>query len=266
MAVRNFTNNNSELRVPIIAGSNLTGDFTLAALVKPNTHADWQAIMAGHTAAPAYQWEFGADPGDRQVMYVTSGNQLRQDSGSGITISTTTIWYIVAFTRLGATSATFHVKPFGSAWTHTDAGGALTAAATTSGGYISFGEAQDVDDLNMRLAVAGVWNSALTNVQVEALSTNLKTADWTGHAVAAVGVWDFNQANAADDVPDLTGNHATITGTISGGTDTNGIAGTAIVTTDDPPGWTFGAAVASKPQIFARRAHTGLIMHSTRRV
>lgn len=248
MAVRNFTANNSELRVPVIAGSNITTDWTIAALIKPNTHADWQAIAAGHTSAGAYQWEFALDPADRIVHYSVNGAVLRT---STLAVSTTTSWYIVVITR-SASASRFHRFTFGSpgTWTHEAASAAFGTPSSTSGGYISFGEAQDVDDLNARYAVAGIGNTALSDAEVEALATNLATTDWTGHAVPPAGVWDFNQAVNTDDVPDLMAAHATITGTITGTTDTNGIAGTAIVTGDDPPSWVFGAgAAASVPPI-----------------
>lgn len=248
MAVRNFTNNNSELRVPIITASNITTDWTVAALVKPNTHADWQAIMAGHTSAGAYQWEFGLRPNDKLVWYSVNG--AAEHFLDTPVVSTTTQWYLLAATR-SASASRFHLFPLGGAWTHTAAASAFGTPSSTSGGYISFGEANDVDDLNCLLAVAGIWNSALSDAQIEALATNSKTEDWTGHAVAPSGVWDFNQATATDDVPDLEAAHATITGTISGSTDLNGIAGTAIVTGDDPPSWVFGAgsAAAVIPQL-----------------
>lgn len=243
MAVRNFDGADDEIRVPITA--NLTGPYTIAFLVKRGAVGAWHALLAGHDNTGALAWEFGfqgSGAANRLILY-NSGDAAQSTS----TITSTTTWYIIVFTCDGTVggNGTFHWFPIGGAWTH-EAGviyGAdpLSTLSLLSGGFFAFGTAGGADDLNARIATAALWEAQLTNPQVEALATNLATADWLEHAVEPVAVWDFNQATATEDIPDLTGTHATITGTISGAADTNGITGTSVVTGADPPGWVFGA-------------------------
>lgn len=248
MAVRNFAADNSELRVPIVAASNTTGAVTVAALVKRNNTGTWQSMIAHHSSTGGYLSEFGF-AGSGATNALTWGDPttgVTHTSGTDV-ITSTTIWHLVAYTKpAGASGGRFHIFPFGGTWVHRVSVGAnANNMPSQTGGSLRFGEAQDVDDLNARLALAGLWTAELTDAQIEALAANLRTADWVNHAVAPVGVWEFDQATATEAVPDLIGNHVDISGTIDSTTDTNGIAGTTIVTGDDPPGWVFG--VGSPP-------------------
>lgn len=233
MSVRKWNAGGDELRVPTVAGSILGVDFSVATTVYLNALPSYALFMSGRDAANGEEWSFGVESDGRLLFYTEVGGQL-QHTAAGV-LSTST-HYVVACTKSGNTLL-FHYKPFGGAWTHVagDLGGGLSTPDTTS--FIAFGE-----NLDGQVGTAGLWASAVTSpTQVEALDANLRTADWTGHAVAPQGVWDFNQAVRTDAVPDLMGNHASISGTITGGTDTNGITLTTIVTGTEPPSWVFGA-------------------------
>lgn len=260
MAVTNFNGTNEEIRAPLPAsgGGILSGAVTVAVLSKRNrTGAFYEALMAGVNSAGVYQWEFAWDgessinEQDSLSFYVAanSGYATSARNGTGTKITSTTTWYVLAFTKASGTAAgRFHFFPLGGAWSHVAAGISGTAAvhpgdpATTASGHLDWGEAQDADDLSGRLAVSGLWTSELSDAQVEALATNLRTSDWVNHAVAPAGVWEFNRALATSDLVDLTANAQTATGTVASTTDNSGIQGTSIVTTDDPPSWNFNGA------------------------
>jgi hypothetical protein len=89
----------------------------------------------------------------------------------------------------------------------------------------------------------GISGSALTDLQIEALATNLKTSDWANHAVTPLARWKLNQASTGTAVEDLIGS-----------ADQLALTGTDLVVGDDPPGWTFdgtgGAAPSTaRPQV-----------------
>jgi hypothetical protein len=101
-------------------------------------------------------------------------------------------------------------------WTHADPGSNITAGVGPVVG-IRFGRfaASATEFLRGVLAVVGVWDSFLTDEQIEGLSDNL--AGW--EALSPVGLWTFNQASTDIPVTDLTGGDA----------DETAIVGTSVV-------------------------------------
>jgi hypothetical protein len=83
----------------------------------------------------------------------------------------------------------------------------------------------DSEKLDGRLAVIGIWQSVLTNTQIEGLTSALSA--WKD--LGPTALWAFNQASTTTPVTDLTG----------GGADQTAITGTTAVTGDDPPGFDF---------------------------
>jgi hypothetical protein len=158
------------------------------------------------------------------------------DSGT-MTFTTTDGWTIIVITKAtGAQHANMYKFPLGGAWSNQTATSSANAdGASVAGGTMTFGSATAG-----RIAVAAIWNVALTLAQAEALSTNLQTADWQNTALvgtAPQGLWEFNQTSIATNVQDLTG----------GGANQSSIVGTTVTTGDDPPGWTFGTGGSSVP-------------------
>jgi hypothetical protein len=246
MAVRAWQDDESELRVPIIAESMIADDVTIAVLVRPIAKTSVEIIMVGRDAAGDDQWSFGTDSSNIPFFFTSNGSQTVKPSIGGAL--TDGVWSLVAFTKSGPGGPRrFHILELGGSWQHIsgDLGGSATTPVSTTGGFIGFGFFASNDDLNALMAIAGIWNTALTDAQVEALGANLTSSDWSAHEITPSGAWNFDQTTNTDNVPDLTGNHATITGTITSGTDRNGITGTTIVVGSDPPGWDFTAAPPS---------------------
>ena len=93
------------------------------------------------------------------------------------------------------------------------------------------GKDEYTNRLNCRVGVLGYWSVNFTDAQVDELLYGRRTRDWWDHTLAPpIVLWDFNQASTGTAVTDLT----------KGGADQSAIVGTAVSTTDDPPGWAFG--------------------------
>lgn len=239
MAVRSWSDDGSELRVGTVAGSDIADPvFTLAALVKPSAKTDWEAIMSardlvnGRTA-----WTFGMSSADKPFFLVTQpggGTQTTISTGAALTDGE---WYVVVYVSRPARQFSVYSLTAGT-WVHSP--GDLAGGMDTPGssGYISFGrDVQYNFNLKARMALCAVWDSGLTDGQIEALAAGAGNADWTAHAAPAAGLWPFTQESVSEDVPDVMDNHAAITGAITGDADLNGRTGTAVVTGEDPPDW-----------------------------
>lgn len=256
MTVTNFAADNSEIRVPIPAsgGANPTGAMTIAAIAKRNSAAATaHTYLAGEDSTGGYIWEFFAATSANNVIWTLASGDGGQ-SATTATKMTTGTWHIIAWTKAaGTVQGRVHMYTFGGSWAHEAAaalGSTPTNPATIASGHVSFGEAIDVDDLDGRIALAGTWAAVLTDLQIEALTTNLRTSDWYNHAVSPTGLWQFNRAVNTDDLVDLTANAQTATGTITSTTDHSGIQGTTIVSGDDPAGWSFdGVGAVAVPAL-----------------
>lgn len=242
MAVRVFDGADDEIRFGGTALESLTGALTIALLMKRGNTAAWNALVAGHTSGNVGRWGFEINNSDIPVMYVAGTG-----SGNGTYTSTTT-WNLLVMTKAAGTVAPrFHIRDIATGtWTRSNGGGTLgDPVAIGASGTIRIGEFEDGDDFNGRLALAGIWSTALSDAQVDALGTSLNTNNWTGHAVAPVAVWQFNQATATS-VPDLIGSaNSTV------------VNGTSVATGDDPPGWTFAGAGGDINYTAAVAAATG---------
>ena len=149
------------------------------------------------------------------------------DSGSGVTISQDA-WWLLAITKPTGTSAPrFHQKLLSAgigSWNHLN-GSAVgqtvnDVARIRLGGVINSGA-------NMRLACVAIWDTDLSDAEIESIGTAKSTASI--YDLAPNCLWDLNQESISP-LSDLTG----------GGANQISITGTSVVTGDDPPGWTFG--------------------------
>jgi hypothetical protein len=177
-------------------------------------------------------------------MFVLSGTfnlEILMTGGGDLSTVTNTVadgWSICVVSKTTGLVHPHHSKfaLSGGGWTQAAATtNVLNDDAAVPGGTVRFAASS-----NCRMAVAAVWNVALSDVQVQALSTNLKTADWLNTSLvgtAPQGLWEFNQASTGTAIQDLTG----------GGANQSAITGTTVTTGDDPPGWTFGTGGGAVP-------------------
>jgi hypothetical protein len=236
MATRRFSADNSVIRFPIGATdtANFTSAFTLAAVARLRANAVWHALLGHHTsggvAGPSI--EIGND----NRIYLTTNHGSAGSSGASpatMVLNNTTDWWLVVITKgAGTVIPRFHLQNLtaGTAMSHAPEASPATVAdgVSQASGTIRTGEWEGVDDANANIAVLGGWATAMSDVQCEALGANDRTADWTGHALTPVYVYDLNQATVAT-VPDLVGTR-----------DSNATTGTTVEAID-PPGWVYGA-------------------------
>lgn len=205
--------------------------LTFAAVLRRRAvGAAWHAIIVHHDSAgtPRASFEFNGD-GSGNVLDLTTITGAQSDGVT--TYTSTTDWLLVAVTLAGGgeggTTVRFHSKNLttGSAWVHESGTFAISPPSGAAGGQIRVGRWQNTDDLNANVAVIGGWNAGLSDIQVEALATNLRTTDWTTHATPPKYVHELTSTTS---IPDLMGNGATLVG-VTGAT----------LDTASPPTWTF---------------------------
>jgi tyrosinase len=241
VAVRQFDGVDDVIRCGV-GGAALTGAFTVAVLMKKTRDGHMETFLCSHTSGGAATVLLGSDDTD-YVYYEVNGAW-----GRGATkVRVTNGWLLIVITKAaGSSTVRVHSRPLtGTTWSHGagSAGAQANPAATTGGQWRFANRGTNVFEAP-RLAVAGVWNVAMTDAQVEALATNKRTTDWASHAAGAPrALWELNQTSVATPVADLTGNGA---GQVS-------IVGTTVVTGDDPPAWVFGIAAPPPPATGVRK-------------
>jgi hypothetical protein len=194
------------------------GPITIAVLAHPSTSAFTGWIVQGMTASGV--WSILCDAG---VMFVendfTAGSPAH---GTGW------CWY-VATKATGSVIPRWHVHDLtaGTAWTHTNASGTVpnNAGPITSIRVGSSAAGTAAQTFRGRLAAVAAWNSALSDVAVEAACT-LAASDLAVSSPAWAVL--LNQASTATSVTDITG----------GGGNQSALNGTA-VDADEPPGWSY---------------------------
>jgi hypothetical protein len=240
MSVRHWDDDASQLRVPIILDSTLSGTVTLGALVKLDSTGLFHKLIVGFDSAGTERWSFGVGPANLPFWFVDTGVGTHLVNGAAGLEVPIGEWCIVGLSISDINTRRFHVFPLGGAWVHglSDLVGGVEAPATTGGGWLAFGGDGDTATLKGLMAVGGVWTDAMGDTPFEALGANLSSDDWAANVIAPAGAWNFNQSDRLDPVPDMTGHHEVITGTIDSSSDPLGITGTTIVA-DDPAGWDF---------------------------
>ena len=200
--------------------NNLTGAFTLAAVVRRTDPTD--VVMAIlHTTSGFGSTLYLSLAGTTGFLRVATGTArtstlaLTEDDGWGI---------IVVTKAAGTVTPRFHLYKGGS-WSHEAAVGTIPNAVDHTGGATLFANSV-LAEHTFDLAVAGEWNTALSDGQVE-------TLDWASQNwadLAPLSLWNFNQTITTDPIPDLVG-----------GVDLAGNAG-APIGIDGPDGWNYDLA------------------------
>lgn len=244
---RRFSASNDEVRYPVQTGSNFTGAWSMAVLLKINSATNqWQAVIGHHDSAGAYQVGFEISGQPNPQDHVVAAFDAAATTYGTTRVQSSDNWCVVGASRAAGagTTARAHIYKAGS-WTHENmTTTTLANGASQTGGSIRLGELADVDDLDGWIAADAGWAANLADADFVALTANLAIADWVTHATPPAYVHQHNQANASDDIPDLMGNGHVATGGISGTTDSTGIAGTSMDTGNEPTGWTYYGAAA----------------------
>jgi hypothetical protein len=148
-------------------------------------------------------------------------------------VGLTTDWQLLAMTKPAGTQPMrgHRLRIDSGGWTHADANAGANHGT----------DADDIDEVvfarfaegiggagNYRIAVAALWNTDLSDAEIESIGTAKSTVSILDLAPAAG--WEWNQASTATAVTDFTG----------GGSTQASLQETTVINGDDPPGWTFG--------------------------
>lgn len=222
MAVRRFTEASSNFIDFSVGGlANLDGGpITVACIWKPITvHAGGLLKMDNATAANVV----ALNPFSDGLVYFST----QAGFTSTETYTATDGWRLLAMTKpAGVALVRGHNYSYTTdTWTHTNYGdfGDATNGPITAVRVGNF--TGNNEFLNAQLAVMGVWEAVLADLDLEGLTTSL--SDWV--ASSPVSLWPFNQESVSTAVTDITGN----------GANQSAISGTTVVTGDDPPGFDF---------------------------
>lgn len=204
---RTFDGTNDEIRVSI-GNCNITGAITMVVVFKRNSTV-YNGLMALHTSGgtATYAMEIQANP--QNTVDFTG----KLDATIGAIVSADGYVLLACDKAAGTTTPRAHKYVYGTnAWTHSNFGSTLADQASVAGGTVRFGEWQDVDDFAGDIAIAAIYNTQLSDAQIEMLAHDLDA--W--YALQPVGLWIFDQGSEAYNLVDLTGggaNQSTITGT-----------------------------------------------------
>lgn len=120
---------------------------------------------------------------------------------------------------VGVTKASGTVKPkmylyrFGTATWTIQEGTTAIANAAAGATSLTFGQWNDEEQFDGKIAAAGVWNVQRTEAEMKALAGVPELQDWLTNGTVPKGLWFFNQASTSEAVSDLTGNGANQTST-----------------------------------------------------
>jgi hypothetical protein len=223
-----------------LVGTDL-GPGTVALLCKRMSDAEYTSLLTMRDGATPTSANFFEDV---KIGVTETANLLnvKQPSGldrnSTLTLAAADGWAIVVFTKPdGMALGTVHRYLFSTAtWTSAVLAENSGDAGVLSTTRIAVGKDEFFNFGAMRLAVDARWTAEMSTAQVQELTANLRTSDWQSNSVGSLALLhQWNQGSVSEPVQDLTG----------GGANQDAIAGTSVVTDDDPPGWTFDGQAMS---------------------
>jgi hypothetical protein len=232
MAVREF-DGIDDLITCAIGGLSAMAYGTAAAIIAPGASGAWRGICNLHNSGGSVLASPLAlrDLSNRPAMFTLANSSL---TTFNLTAGT---WYlIVARKATGTAAPRFSIRDMSTGiWSHGVGGTALADwTAPGASGTVRFNNANSSDWFNGKVVVRAAWSNSLPwsadttgDAAIEAAGLHTAAQNWLDNSPDAM--WRFNQAEVATAVEDDTG----------GGADQTAIAGTTVVTGDDPPDFDF---------------------------
>jgi hypothetical protein len=178
-----------------------TGASTFLTVIRRvNTSAVWNALITLESSAAAY----------RETLEINSANVLTLDSSTpggnfvgtattGITDSTD--YHLIAASHVSAGATTLVNKNItsGAAVARETSGAIANGATLGAGGLVRLGRWQTADPAAIWMAVAAVWDKALTNAQIDECWANKRTSDiWNCSAGRPLVLTECNTLTPVD--------------------------------------------------------------------
>jgi hypothetical protein len=213
-------------------GIDITGAFTVGAIVKRASITGFQAVLTLHNATtPRLAMEFD---GTNEIQIEIDGGTADH---STTTVTDTTNWWFVAASKAAPSGVCrFHFKNLtGLATTVHEAGTTnILAPSTQSGGFIKIGNygTTNTDDYDGSIAAVFAFDQDLGDAGVDTLLTNRKTSD----------IWNYSGGH-----PKLLVECTALTPTDLAGLTTFSAASGAVLTGANPDNWTLDGIGATTP-------------------
>ncbi|HST68346.1 MAG TPA: heparin lyase I family protein [Solirubrobacterales bacterium] len=186
------------MKVRTTPGTNITGAITIAALIRPHSVTEGDALISLHTSGGV---------GSGYGLFIEGNNTLDFWNGvkdayssSGALINNE--WQLVAVTKgAGTVTPRFHVYRFSTnTWTHKNATSSLGNGASTSGGTIQLGTWQGGWRYDGEFAATALYSYALSDGDIESLAVSY--SNWLTREPA--GMWVLNQVDPTHPLLDET--------------------------------------------------------------
>jgi hypothetical protein len=222
VAVRGFNGFDDHIDLAMGSVPPLGGPLTVLFLVRMATNEEQFLILVRDSDTGDAWWVNTG--GDGNLYFATGGfTSTPFNSSDG--------WVIIGFSKAtGSATVRAHKYVLSTdTWTHSNLGSIGDSFGLTPDLVRIGNQSANSGALNGNLALAAVWDSVLSDGDIEDLTS---LGAW--RAADPAGLWLFTQESTDDPVEDLTGN----------GADQVAIGGTTVVTDDDPPGFDFSLEVA----------------------
>jgi hypothetical protein len=232
VAVREFSGATGD---DIICATGALAGFThgtIAVIIKRSVVSNYRPLFNPHNAAGTALGSFLVWRPNNTLSWFKDAAR----SGGSTSLAVNTWYLLVARKPQGSVAARFSLYNFTAAsWVHEIGGASVNDwIAPGSDGSIRFTYETELDNLDGRIAVRGAWANTLPwsadstgDASLEAAGLEISLQNWL--TASPTALWAFNQDSITTPVADLTG----------GGADQTSIIGTSVVTTDDPPGFSF---------------------------
>lgn len=142
--------------------------FTMVAVIRPKAAASAQQILGVENSSDQDVISMEIRDDDHLIGVIDGVEQ------GDFTTLTADKWYIVAYSKSSGTSAPrghYRNLTDAGAWGHANSSSVAHPARTPA--KITLGEWSNLDPALLHLAVVGIWNSVLTDAQIETLGQNL---------------------------------------------------------------------------------------------
>ena len=179
------------------------GAWTIAWLARRGQDGDWDTLGSFETSTNNTNAGSQVRNNNDTAAYfgVSSTGTQNTDSANGAVFRAADGWCVVAITKAAGTVAarSHRVRLDGGlAASHLDTSTTHANGNAITGGRLQFGRWQSTDHYGGWIALAGAWNSVLSDADIEGLTAGLSA--WT--ALSPIGLWRFDQASTGTAVVD----------------------------------------------------------------
>lgn len=177
-----------------VGGSDLTGAWTFAMLIKSDAGVTWQGLLGNEHATNGSEVATGRHSAGTFSAFAGGGSNIQQ----GPAYSSADGWVLLVARRPAGSLQTirFTKYPIGGSPAHSNSASGMDNPVTQAGGKIVFGQIDGADFFKGRCAVLAEWASQLSDVNVESLVTTLTRANWL--SLSPTALWDELDAFATD--------------------------------------------------------------------